>query len=321
MFTDACHSRSRAGMVRICTTPTAIAISIFSAASRSPASVTEIRASCARSRSRPKSSLTSPTSFTPSRLRDWSSGWRIISATEKSFSANSGAEANEAAIKLARRWGSNAGGGRFEILTTLGSFHGRTLATVSATGQERYHQGFQPLMPGFQICAVRRSRGARPCAARRNRRRDGRADPGRGRRGRAARGLPEAAARLVRSQQAAADTRRSTNRNGPHREILRVRARRHQARHRDAGQGARRRAPDRRDDRASRDSVELHARQPWQHLRRQSGGVRGGGRGDRRARAGRRAGERVERRRATSSSGSAHLQSPAIESSRFADSG
>ncbi|MGA6970421.1 MAG: aspartate aminotransferase family protein [Candidatus Binatus sp.] len=65
----------------------------------------------------------------------------------KVFLGNSGAEANEAAIKLARKWGS----GRFEILTTLGSFHGRTLATVSATGQERYHQGFQPLMPGFRL--------------------------------------------------------------------------------------------------------------------------------------------------------------------------
>ena len=64
----------------------------------------------------------------------------------KVFLGNSGAEANEAAIKLARRWGN----GRFEILTTLGSFHGRTLATVTATGQERYHQGFQPLMPGFR---------------------------------------------------------------------------------------------------------------------------------------------------------------------------
>ncbi len=67
------------------------------------------------------------------------------------FFANSGAEANEAAIKLARRWGHNRGGGRFEILTTLGSFHGRTLATVTATGQEKYHQGFQPLMPGFRL--------------------------------------------------------------------------------------------------------------------------------------------------------------------------
>ena len=65
----------------------------------------------------------------------------------KVFLGNSGAEANEAAIKLARRWGN----GRFELLTALGSFHGRTLATLTATGQERYHQGFQPLMPGFRL--------------------------------------------------------------------------------------------------------------------------------------------------------------------------
>ncbi|HYA36402.1 MAG TPA: acetylornithine transaminase [Candidatus Binataceae bacterium] len=69
----------------------------------------------------------------------------------KVFLGNSGAEANEAAIKLARRWGSKDGGGRFEILATLGSFHGRTMATLSATGQEKYHQGFQPLVPGFRL--------------------------------------------------------------------------------------------------------------------------------------------------------------------------
>ncbi len=69
----------------------------------------------------------------------------------KVFFCNSGAEANEAAIKLARRWGHERGGGRFEILAMLGSFHGRTLATLSATGQEKYHQGFQPLVPGFRL--------------------------------------------------------------------------------------------------------------------------------------------------------------------------
>ena len=67
------------------------------------------------------------------------------------FLGNSGAEANEAAIKLARRWGHRDGGGRFEIIATLGSFHGRTLATLTATGQEKYHQGFQPLVPGFKL--------------------------------------------------------------------------------------------------------------------------------------------------------------------------
>jgi acetylornithine/N-succinyldiaminopimelate aminotransferase len=69
----------------------------------------------------------------------------------KVFLGNSGAEANEAAIKLARKWGHKDGMGRFEILATLGSFHGRTMATLSATGQEKYHQGFLPLVPGFKL--------------------------------------------------------------------------------------------------------------------------------------------------------------------------
>jgi acetylornithine/succinyldiaminopimelate/putrescine aminotransferase len=67
------------------------------------------------------------------------------------FFCNSGAEANEAALKLARRWGHDHGGGRFEIVSTLNSFHGRTFGTLSATGQEKYHVGFQPLVPGFRI--------------------------------------------------------------------------------------------------------------------------------------------------------------------------
>jgi len=69
------------------------------------------------------------------------------------FFCNSGAEANEAAIKLARRWGSGEGGGRFEILSTHNSFHGRTMATLSATGQEKYQQGFQPMLAGFRLVA------------------------------------------------------------------------------------------------------------------------------------------------------------------------
>jgi len=87
---------------------------------------------------------TEPTARLAERLANRFGGGKV-------FLANSGAEANEAAIKLARRWGSNAGAGRYEILATLGSFHGRTLATLSATGQEKYHQGFQPLMPGFRL--------------------------------------------------------------------------------------------------------------------------------------------------------------------------
>jgi predicted acetylornithine/succinylornithine family transaminase len=62
------------------------------------------------------------------------------------FFCNSGTEANEAAIKLARLWGKPA---RYKIVTTLNSFHGRTLGALSATGQPKYHQGVEPLLPGF----------------------------------------------------------------------------------------------------------------------------------------------------------------------------
>ncbi len=65
---------------------------------------------------------------------------------EKIFLANSGAEANEAAIKLARI---HSGEGRYQIISLAGSFHGRTLATVAATGQPKFHKGFEPIPEGF----------------------------------------------------------------------------------------------------------------------------------------------------------------------------
>jgi len=72
-----------------------------------------------------------------------------LSFPSRVFFANSGAEANEAAIKLARKWGKVRGDGAFEIITTDGSFHGRTLATVTAGGKETYSTPFAPLPPGF----------------------------------------------------------------------------------------------------------------------------------------------------------------------------
>ena len=66
----------------------------------------------------------------------------------KVFLCNSGGEANEAAIKLARKWGS-ANGGRYEIVTMRNGFHGRTLATLTATGQSWCQEGFEPLPVGF----------------------------------------------------------------------------------------------------------------------------------------------------------------------------
>ncbi len=71
------------------------------------------------------------------------------SCLDKVFFGNSGAEANEAAIKLARRYGQLKLDGAYEIITTLGSFHGRTLATVAAAGQEKFQKSFPPLPTGF----------------------------------------------------------------------------------------------------------------------------------------------------------------------------
>ncbi|MFQ6096672.1 MAG: aspartate aminotransferase family protein [Armatimonadota bacterium] len=72
-----------------------------------------------------------------------------ISFADKAFICNSGAEANEAAFKLARKWGKRSGQDRYKIVSSQGSFHGRTLMTVAATAQEKYQAPFRPLPPGF----------------------------------------------------------------------------------------------------------------------------------------------------------------------------
>jgi acetylornithine aminotransferase len=72
------------------------------------------------------------------------------SFADQVFFCNSGAEANEAAIKLVRRYSHDKyGAGRFEIITMKQSFHGRTMATLTATGQEKVQKGYEPLVPGF----------------------------------------------------------------------------------------------------------------------------------------------------------------------------
>lgn len=72
-----------------------------------------------------------------------------LSFPGKCFFANSGLEANEAAIKLCRKYGGENLGGASEIITMEKSFHGRSLATLAATGQDKIHKGFYPLIPGF----------------------------------------------------------------------------------------------------------------------------------------------------------------------------
>ena len=89
-----------------------------------------------------------------------------VSFNGKVFFTNSGAEAVETAVKLARRWGN----GRYEMIVMERSFHGRTMAALSATGQTKYQQGFEPLVPGFvrvafnDLDAVRRAITPKTCA-------------------------------------------------------------------------------------------------------------------------------------------------------------
>ena len=71
------------------------------------------------------------------------------SFADKVFFCNSGAEANEGAIKLARKWGKQFSPPKYKIITLEGSFHGRTLGTIAATGQEKVKKGFEPPLPGF----------------------------------------------------------------------------------------------------------------------------------------------------------------------------
>jgi acetylornithine/N-succinyldiaminopimelate aminotransferase len=93
------------------------------------------------------------------------------SFADKVFFCNSGAEANEGAFKLARKYAKEKmGKDRYEIITMERSFHGRTLATLTATGQEKFHKGYEPLMPGFKyipfndIGAVKSGINSKTCA-------------------------------------------------------------------------------------------------------------------------------------------------------------
>ncbi|WP_003544638.1 acetylornithine transaminase [Desulfotomaculum nigrificans] len=93
------------------------------------------------------------------------------SCADKVFFCNSGAEANEGAIKLARKYAKlNYGPDKYEIITATNSFHGRTLAAITATGQTKYQKGFEPLPQGFRyvpfndLAALTQSIGPHTCA-------------------------------------------------------------------------------------------------------------------------------------------------------------
>ncbi len=124
------------------------AIWIWAAASPSIASATRIRPSPRRSSSnRNKLIHVSNLYFTEPQGRLAAEIVKRIGAG-KVFFSNSGAEANEGLFKVARKFGHDEG--RFEILTATNSFHGRTLAGIAATGQDKVKKGFEPMTPGFR---------------------------------------------------------------------------------------------------------------------------------------------------------------------------
>ena len=92
------------------------------------------------------------------------------SCMDRVFFCNSGAEANEGAVKLARKYGRLFRNGAYEVITALNSFHGRTLAMVAATGQPHYQEAWKPLAEGFanveynDLEAIRRATTDRTCA-------------------------------------------------------------------------------------------------------------------------------------------------------------
>ncbi|MBI2170993.1 MAG: aspartate aminotransferase family protein [Chloroflexi bacterium] len=92
------------------------------------------------------------------------------SCLDRVFFSNSGAEANEGAVKLARKYGKLHRNGAYEVITALNSFHGRTLAMVAATGQPHYQENWKPLASGFvnvdynDLSAIKRATNDRTCA-------------------------------------------------------------------------------------------------------------------------------------------------------------
>ena len=199
---------------------------------------------------------------------------------------NTGAEAVETAIKVARKWGYRVKGvpaGQAVIIAFGGNFHGRTTTIVSFSTDPDARDDFGPYTPGLPGRAVRRpgraDRGRRR-AGRAGGGRAGRADPGRGRGDRAAARVPGRAARAVHRPRHPDDRGRDPVRAGPHRVHVRLRGRRRGARRLPAGQGAGRR------HRAGvGDGVQLAgagraaARAARLHVRREPAGLRGRPRG------------------------------------------
>ena len=287
-----CRSRSCAARARSSGTARATSTSTSSAGSRSRRSGTRTRRSPTRSPTRRARCCTSRTSITTTCSRSVAAALdALLGGGGRVFFANSGAEANECAIKLARRYGQAHGGPeRFHVISAYGSFHGRTLTTLAATGQPQKQETFQPLPAGFRQVAFD-DLDALARRARRPRRRGAARSRCRARAG-VVPASPEylhGVRAAVRRARGAAHRRRGADRARSHRPVVRVRARRRRARHRHDGEGARQRRADRRVLGARRRRRRVRARRPRHDLRRPAA------RRARRARGARRDGARKTR--------------------------
>ncbi len=129
------------------------------------------------------------------------------SCFDQVFFANSGAEANEGAIKLARKYGARHRNGAHEIITFEGAFHGRTLATMSASGKKAFEPLFEPKVPGFLKARLNDLASVDAPDQRQNDRHHAGADPGRSRRLARERPVPPGIAGADQSAWSVADRR------------------------------------------------------------------------------------------------------------------
>ncbi len=171
----------------------------------------------------------------------------LLGGDGRVFFCNSGAEANECAIKLARRYGqANGGPERYHVISAYGSFHGRTLTTLAATGQPQKQETFQPLPSGFRqvafadVDALAAAMDERVCAVM--------LEPVQGEGGvqPSPPGYLEAVRALCDEREALLLDGRGADRSRPHRRVVRLPALRRSSRRRHDGEGARQRRPDRR---------------------------------------------------------------------------
>ncbi len=146
-----------------------------------------------------------------------------LSFADKVFFGNSGAEASECAIKTARRYHFVSGHPeRFRIVTFAGAFHGRTIATLAATGNPKYLEGFGPVPDGFDQVPLGDLEAVKAVDRSGHRRDHDRADPGRGGPARGARTVPARAARALRPARPAPHFRRGADRRRAHRPHVRA---------------------------------------------------------------------------------------------------